>query len=196
MLSQTLVQTDLFTTPPASVLELFTKQWTKLIFSPNTLDIITISVNSFSLFRQIKFSTLIKSIQISMVGICMGHGCTVVLRAQQVWLWTGQGRAWVHGLTWLRAVDNWQCNCSLIISKVAFHRRTGHSFALFPVIWIGSADKLVWLAGQADGWNLSLQFPRLGSSILKPILQEREQKSELLNWIRADKIYTTHSTVQ
>jgi len=72
-------------------------------------------------------------------------------------------------------------NCSLVyISKVAFHRWTGHSFALFPVIWIGSAIKLVWQAGLTDGWNLFLQFPWFGPSVLKPILQERERKSELL----------------
>ena len=77
-------------------------------------------------------------------------------------------------LDWELTTDN----CSLVyISKVAFHRWTGHSFSLFPVIWVGSAKKLVWRAGLTDKRHLSLQFPWFGSSVLKPILQEREKKN-------------------
>ena len=77
-------------------------------------------------------------------------------------------------LDWELTTDN----CSLVyISKVAFHRCTGHSFALFPVIWIGSANKLVWSSSLTDERHLSLQFPWFGSSVLKPILQERENKT-------------------
>ena len=75
-------------------------------------------------------------------------------------------------LDWELTADNFSL---VYISKVAFHRWTGHSFSLFPEIWM--VNKLVWRAGLTNKWHLSLQFPWFGSSVLKPILQERENKT-------------------
>ena len=60
-----------------------------------------------------------------MVDTYTRHGCTVVLQAQKVWLWTGQGGTWVHGLTWLRVDhDDWQLFSDYLLSSFPSLDRT------------------------------------------------------------------------